>query len=92
MSSKKSFWKNRKGEMTGGAIVGLVIGVVLAAVISANLAPVAIEAFYGSNTTAWHFEGASEDTKVTTLWELMPLFIALIILGAFVAVVMRVLG
>lgn len=60
-------------------VLGVVVGLAVGLIVVAYLLPVAMDEFFAVDTTSW-------DTEVADLWPLIPLFV---ILGLVIAFIIR---
>ncbi len=81
-------FKNESGEVSAGNIVGSVIAIAIGLIVISAIMPTSIDQLYAANTSSWEIDGV-EDTRTTSMWELLPMFVVLAILLLIIAVALK---
>jgi len=84
------FKDNHRAAVNAGELIGVVIAIAIGVIMVAAMFPSAMDTFYGANTTAWTIDGA-EDTKTTTIWQMLPMMGVVCALLLFVGIVVKML-
>lgn len=83
--------KKDKGGINAGELIGVIIAIAVGTIMIAAMFPSAMDTFYGADTENWTIDGA-EDTKTTTIWEMLPMMAVVAGLLLFVGVVVKMLS
>lgn len=82
--------KKDKGGINAGELIGVIIAIAVGTIMIAAMFPSAMDTFYGADTGNWTIDGA-EDTKTTTIWEMLPMMAIVAGLLLFVGIVVKML-
>lgn len=82
---------NERAEgLNPGIIIGVIVVIAVGVIMISAMFPPAFDTFYSTNTSAWKVNG-SEDTKVTNIWEMMPMMAGVAGLLVFVGIVIAIM-
>jgi len=84
------FKNDHRGAVNAGELIGVVIAIAIGVIMISAMFPSALDTFYDANTTAWTIDGA-EDTKTTTIWQMLPMMGVVCALLLLVGIVVKML-
>ena len=92
---------NKRGAVNAGELIGIVIAIAISVIMISTMFPPSLDTFYDEDTDGWGFgeynetsgewESGEEDTKTTTIWEMLPMMGAVCALLLFVGIIVKML-
>ena len=90
-SAGQAIMKKDKGAINAGQMIGVIIALAVGIIMLSAMIPSALNTFYSANTTQWTIDG-NEDTKTTTIWEMIPMMSVVAVLLLIVGIVIKMLS
>jgi len=94
--------KKSKGAINAGQLIAVIIALAVGIIMLSAMIPSALNTFYGQDTADWGFgtynetsgqwESGEEDTKTTTIWEMIPMMSVVAVLLLIVGIVIKMLS
>jgi len=84
------FKDDHRGAVNAGELIGVVIAIAISVIMISSMFPPSLDTFYDANTSDWTIDG-EEDTKTTTIWEMLPMMGAVCALLLFVGIIVKML-